>query len=316
VTGATGFIGGEIARVLSAAGWDVLASGRREAGEFPRYQRADLSDAFAARSVVRDVDAVVHAAGLAHRAASTSSMMENNALSTENVARAAASTARVFVLLSSISVYGHSEPGVKTEDGPCRPETPYATSKLEAERRAFEAGATSKMRVRILRLSTVFGEGDPGNCGRLMRSIGNGRFRWIGRGLNLKSLVYKGDVAQACIRALEADSAEIGVYNVSAEPVSMAAIVGAYAGALGKDLPRRRIPAGLAVAASGAAASLCLFRGPAARAFSAVRTWLRSDVVDTEKAARELGFRASTSLTEGIRRQVQHYLGSDAENVS
>ena len=59
------------------------------------------------------------------------------------------------------------------------------------------------MALTILRLATLYGEGDPGNVGRLMRTLDRGRFLWIGDGSNRKSLLYRGDAANACMAVAE-----------------------------------------------------------------------------------------------------------------
>jgi len=66
VTGATGFIGGRIARRLSAAGHEVLGLGRRPSADVAAevaYRRWDLGDpGMKAPAELADVDAVVHSA--------------------------------------------------------------------------------------------------------------------------------------------------------------------------------------------------------------------------------------------------------------
>ena len=59
------------------------------------------------------------------------------------------------------------------------------------------------MALTILRLATLYGEGDPGNVGRLMRTLDRGRFLWIGDGSNRESLLYRGDAARACMAVAE-----------------------------------------------------------------------------------------------------------------
>ena len=83
------------------------------------------------------------------------------------------------------------------ENTPCNPVGPYALSKYNAELRAIEIARVSGMALAILRLATLYGEGNPGNVGRLMRALDRGRFLWIGDGSNRKSLLYRGDAARA-----------------------------------------------------------------------------------------------------------------------
>ena len=67
------------------------------------------------------------------------------------------------------------------------------------------------MALTILRLATLYGEGDPGNVGRLMRKLDRGRFLWIGDGSNRKSLLYKGDAARACMAVAERPASGITI---------------------------------------------------------------------------------------------------------
>jgi len=83
------------------------------------------------------------------------------------------------------------------------PVGPYALSKYNAKLRAIEIARDSGMALTILRLATLYGEGDPGNVGRLLRTLDRGRFLWIGDGSNRKSLLHKGDAARACMAVAE-----------------------------------------------------------------------------------------------------------------
>ncbi|MEK7776125.1 MAG: NAD-dependent epimerase/dehydratase family protein, partial [Planctomycetota bacterium] len=111
------------------------------------------------------------------------------------------------------------------ENTPCNPVGPYALSKYNAELRAIEIAREAGMALTILRLATLYGEGDPGNVGRLMRTLDRGRFLWIGDGSNRKSLLYKGDAARACMAVAERSASGINIYNVSAPACTMREIV-------------------------------------------------------------------------------------------
>ena len=120
---------------------------------------------------------------------------------------------------------------------------PYVLSKYNAELRAIEIVLVSGMALTILRLATLYGEGDPGNVGRLMRTLDRGRFLWIGDGSNRKSLLYKEDAARACVAVAERPASGINIYNVSAPACTMREIVDGIADALGKHPSPVRVPA-------------------------------------------------------------------------
>ena len=111
--------------------------------------------------------------------------------------------------------------GGKSKNPFCNPVEPYALSKYNAELRAIEIARESGMALTILRLATLYGEGDPGNVGRLMRTLDRGRFLWIGDGSNRESLLYRGDAMRACMAVAERPALGINIYNVSAPACTM-----------------------------------------------------------------------------------------------
>lgn len=167
-----------------------------------------------------------------------------NEIGTANVAStAAAAGVGHLILISSVSVYCPYTQGIYDENTPCNPVGPYALSKYNAELRAIEIVRVSEMALTILRLATLYGEGDPGNVGRLMRTLDKGRFLWIGDSSNRKSLLYKGDAARACMAVAERPARGINIYNVSAPACTMREIMDGIANALGKYPSPVRLPA-------------------------------------------------------------------------
>ena len=272
ITGAKGFLGSEIVRQAVAAQLPVRATDKYAGSITPDvdHRPADILDLSSLNSVFRDVSLVIHAAGLAHifdkTQAVTAPFKAINEQGTANVARAAAEAGvRHFILISSVSVYGPFTQGVYDESAPCRPEGPYAESKYQAEQRAIEIAQRSGMALTILRLATLYGEGDPGNVARLMRTIDRGRFIWVGDGSNRKSLLYKGDAARAILAVLQQPASGINIYNVAAPPCTMRQVVDGLAAALN----RRPFP--LRIPASGASMAMGLVAGLTARAWQVWR---------------------------------------------
>jgi nucleoside-diphosphate-sugar epimerase len=161
------------------------------------------------------------------------------------------------------------------------------------------------MALTILRLATLYGEGDPGNVGRLMRTLDRGRFLWIGDGSNRKSLLYKGDAAHACMAAAERPASGINIYNVSAPACTMREIVDGIADALGKHPFPVRVPASPALLLSRHLSRIPNRR--MAGLHQTVKKWLAEDVYDTRRFEEAYRFQTKTSLKEGLKREVDWY---------
>lgn len=240
VTGASGFVGGAIARDLAALGHEVLAASRRrpaalEAGV--RHLPWDLRDGpLEGRAHPGDVDAVVHCAAAVGDGGSRAAFWVVNVEGTRAV-RATFGKAR-FVHLSSGSVYDPTVPSihVREGDGPTvergvRPFpylNAYGATKAAAEHLlALDAAAPDRGPVVVLRPHAVYGPGDTTLLPRIEAALIAGR--WLplpGGGASSHHLTHVATLAAAVRAALTADlSPEIAagrplVANVAdAEPV-------------------------------------------------------------------------------------------------
>lgn len=319
VTGVNGFLGSEIVNRLLTAGYSVRATGQEPCCSHSdvEYIQADITQAAQLSPIASRIAAVIHTAGLAHVFHRSEALADRfsqiNELGAENVARAAAlAGVEHFILISSVSVYGPSTQGLCTEENRCRPEGAYALSKLNAEKRVAALAQETGMAVTILRLATLYGEGDPGNVGRLMRRLDRGRFLWIGDGGNRKSLLYRGDAARSCLAVLNKPTASgVATYNVSAPPCTMREIVEILSTALGKKPLPVRVPAALAVQSARLASVLPV---PAfSRLPATIDKWLAEDIYDTRRIEQEIGFYSEVTLNEGIRCEVHWYREQQAK---
>jgi nucleoside-diphosphate-sugar epimerase len=267
--------------------------------------------------LLEGVDCAINASGIAHvfrvDAAAAQLMREVNGEAAGTFARACVRAGVPHtVLVSSVSVYG--SPGAASVDEwfPCRGDEPYSYSKLSGELAANNEVRGSATRLTILRPATIYGPGDRGNVARLIGAVQEGKFFWIGRGENFKSLIYRDDFARACIRAALDDGSETGinagVYNVSSPPETMRAIVDAIGEALGRHAPGWHIPAGFARAATGLARFSPVMHGRFAALNRTVNKWLSHDAYSAEKFNARFGRVESLSLREGIRREVEWYV--------
>ncbi|KAF0159682.1 MAG: NAD dependent epimerase/dehydratase family [Syntrophaceae bacterium] len=312
VTGANGFLGRAILSLLQASGISVWATDLGEVGCVSdiAYRKADITRPEEIKPVLENATTVIHVAGLAHifslDANSVEKFRQINEIGTANVASAAvAAGVGHFIVISSVSVYGPYTQGVYDENTLCNPVGPYALSKYNAELRAIEIARESGMALTILRLATLYGEGDPGNVGRLMRTLDRGRFLWIGDGNNRKSLLYKGDAARVCMAVAERPASGINIYNVSAPACTMREIVDGIADALGKHPFPVRVPAPLALLLSRHLSRIPNRR--LAGLHQTVKKWLAEDVYDTRRFEETYGFQTRTSLKDGLKREVDWY---------
>ncbi|HEX5632132.1 MAG TPA: NAD(P)-dependent oxidoreductase, partial [Gemmatimonadales bacterium] len=213
VTGASGFIGGTIARTLEARGMTVFAFGRRPesalTAPLPRYAAWDVA---AGPREGPEVDAVVHCAAHVGQWGDERTYHAVNVTGTAHVL-ATFPRARRVVYVSTASVYAADAPGVQLTEaartgGPSL--TPYARTKAEGER--LVAGAETP--AVILRPHIVYG---PGDATLWPRVVAARRLGWLlvpGDGRNRLSVTHVSNLAHAVALALR-DDAPPGVYNVS-----------------------------------------------------------------------------------------------------
>lgn len=312
ITGANGFLGAEIVRQLAGTRLQIRATDKQAMSVFPDidYRPADIFEPKNLLSIMQGADCIVHAAGLAHIFAkdktASAPFKEINEIGTANVARSAAkSGVKHFILISSVAVYGPFTQGVHDENAPCHPQGPYAESKYQAERHAIEIAEASGMALTVLRLATLFGEGDPGNVARLIRMIDHGRFIWIGNGSNRKSLLHREDAARACLSVMQSPASGVMVYNVPVLPCTMREVVEGLAGALGKCIPAFAIPASFGRGISELFSILPVSR--LQNLAATAQKWLAHDVYDGSKFTQAFNFQPRISLVEGLCREVVWY---------
>jgi nucleoside-diphosphate-sugar epimerase len=326
ITGANGFIGRAITAELAKNSHEIIAVGRHQTKNLNQnivksanYFEADISDSkdLERLNSIEGIETVIHCAGLAHRFGEVkrADFWKVNVEGTENTVNLAKNIeAKNFILISSVSVYGSINSKEKTvnEESDCTPHDDYARSKLEGEKIARRICEREGINLTILRPATVIGEHDRGNVSRLIKAIDTGRFIWIGSGINRKSLIYKTDIAGACLLILEKITGKTEIYNVCAEAVSMKEIVDEIASELRKNIPFISIPVSLLQIVFSVNDKTVKME-KAAKLAETVKKWLAEDVYSAEKIRKDFDFTAKVSVKEAIRREVGAYL--DGKNV-
>ena len=212
LTGASGFLGHALDPALRAH-FDVRTLGRSRDSDL----EVDLSLEV---PQLEGIGHVVHAAGKAHvvprNAPEEAAFHAVNVAGTQRLLSALEGNAvQKFVFISSVSVYGLEEgTGIK-EGTPLLGQDPYARSKIQAEQLVEEWCRARGIDWLILRLPLVAGPNPPGNLGKLMEGIRQGRYVRI-RGVRArKSMVLATDVADLIARWLSAPSSPSGIYHLT-----------------------------------------------------------------------------------------------------
>jgi UDP-glucose 4-epimerase len=232
VTGGAGFIGSHMVRALIEAGHDVrvlddLSTGSLEnlQGRGFDFRQGDIRKPDEVAEAMRGVESVFHFAAFISAPDSVGqpeACYEANILGSLNVLRAAkkAGVKRV-VLASSAAVYGEAD-GPVAEDSPKQPASPYAVSKLAMEETARLFTRTYGLETVCLRYFNVYGPRQSPDSPyaavipQFIQDLESGKgITILGDGQQRRDFVYVGDVARACVLAMETASAAGGVYNIA-----------------------------------------------------------------------------------------------------
>ncbi|NLJ61211.1 MAG: NAD-dependent epimerase/dehydratase family protein [Firmicutes bacterium] len=317
VTGATGFIGSRIADQLMLGGVSVQYLVRSNHDGLSTMTDhvivGDIRDPAVARKATSGVDTVLHFAAAVHRRATEDEFRSMNVEGTRNIAQAAAANGvDHFVFASSVSVYGSGNV-IFNEDSQCKPDTPYGRSKLMAEEALEAVAEETGMDATILRLSTVYGEGEPGNISRLIKAVAKYGPIVMGKGSNRKSMTYVGNVAALCSQLVRNGSPErVSVVNVAdPEPYRLDSIVTAISRALGRPDRLFRVNKELALIGSwclDTAAGLLSRHSPVTP--DQVKKMTANSMCDVTKLQQQYGFAPDILLEEGMSKTVDWYVSN------
>ena len=330
VTGATGFIGGNLARMLWSRGYEVSALVRKGSDARAlqdtgiRQVAGDILDRDSLDNAVRGCEAVFHcAAAYTFWSPDPSLVYRTNVTGTENVLDAAGD-ARVprIVYTSTVSTIGLPDGGSAGEPGD--EDTPvqvhhlvgaYKNSKFEAEKLAL-AKAEQGLPVVVVNPTAPVGAWDvkPTPTGGMVLDFLRGRVPvYINTGMNLVDVA---DVAAGHILAMEkgrpGQRYVLGNVNLSLKQVFT--LLGELTGL---PVPRFRAPLWLVVAAGrldGLVEGKLMRRRPAIP-LEGVRVARRPMYVRCDKAIKELGLPQSP-VENALRDSIDWFTGNGYVNLN
>lgn len=252
VTGASGLLGGAVARNLVLAGHDVRTFQRRPSlVDGAADMLGSLTRADDVASAVEGVEAVVHLAAKVSLAGDPSDFEAVNVEGTRTLLAAALAVGvSRFVFVSSPSV-AHSGSSIVGDDAlPADPDGvsgDYARTKAGAELLALAADAPG-FAVVAVRPHLVWGPGDTQLVERIVERARAGRLPVLGHGAALIDSTYIDNAASGIAAALDrADDVHGRSYVITnGEPRPVAELMAGICRAAGVRVPDWRVPASVA----------------------------------------------------------------------
>lgn len=316
VTGASGMLGGAVARLLLDAGHEVRTFQRRPAGiTGAAGSRGSLTDPAAVARAVEGFDGVIHLAAKVSFAGAEEDFRQVNVEGTRTLLAASREAGvRDVVYVSSPSVAHAGSSLVGAGAGAAAPDLArgnYARTKAAAELLALAADAPG-FRVAAVRPHIVWGPGDTQLVERVLDRARRGRLPVLGHGAALIDTTYVDNAAAAIAAALgrmeQAHGRALVVTNGEPRPVGELIAQICHAG--GFPAPRLRVPGWLARGAGAAVEALWTVRPgedePPMTRFLAEQL-STAHWFDQQETRRILAWEPAVSLDEGLRRLAAHY---------
>lgn len=208
-TGGTGFLGKNICTILGQK-YEVTTCG---------ISADDMLKANFAKDIPtfdQHYDVVLHACGKAHvvprSEAEKKDFFDVNYQGTVNLCAGLEKVGvpKALVFISTVAVYGCEFGKMITEDHPLNGNTPYAKSKIMAERFLINWCQEHNVILGIFRPSLLAGKNAPGNLGAMVNGIRKGFYMNIAGGKVVKSILMAEDIARLLPLVVEKG----GIYNV------------------------------------------------------------------------------------------------------
>jgi nucleoside-diphosphate-sugar epimerase len=315
ITGATGMVGSHLTRRLLDEGWRVraLVRGTSDRALLKSWGvglvEGDVGDpAPAFQAHLGDADYVFHCAAMVSDWAPLEDMMRINVEGTRNLAEAAAASGRLrrFVYLSSMVVFGmypqrgfdESAPLICTGDH-------YNLTKIRAEELVQQYVRQRGLAAAIVRPPYMYGPRDRQFLPRVLASLANGEFRFVGSGRQPFSLLYVGNLVEALYLAATKPEAKGEVFLITdGEAITRERMMEIICEESGYPMPTRHVPWWLVRMLCPVMEGLYSLRRtgepPLVNKFR-LKFMATPLTYSIEKARRVLGYRPQVTTEQGLR---------------
>jgi nucleoside-diphosphate-sugar epimerase len=316
VTGASGLLGGEVARLLVRQGHDVATFQRRPSGvDGATDFRGSVTDAEALRRAVDGAEGIIHLAAKVSFTGRAAEFVAVNVDGTRRLlqaARVAEVRDVVFVSSPSVANSGAAIAGLGAEPAdPQQAHGDYSRTKAEAELLALAAD-TPEFRVAAVRPHIVWGPGDTQLVERVLARASCRRLPLLDAGAALIDTTYVDNAAAAIVAALHRMEHVHGRALVvsNGEPRPVGELLAGICAAGGVPAPLWTVPGAVARAAGAVVEKLWTWAGrheePPMTRFLAEQL-STAHWFDQRETRELLNWTPAVSLDEGLARLAAHY---------
>ncbi len=296
VTGGAGFIGSHVARLLLDGGYKVTildnltSSDKGSIDPKAKLIIGDITDPQKTQAALDNIDAVIHMAGLIIVPQSVKDPIkycENNVIGTVSLLESMRkANVKRIIFSSSACVYGTPEKLPIKEDAPVHPDNPYGASKASIETYLQTYNALFGFDSIILRYFNPYGPGENHQPEThaipnfIKATLAKKPIPLYWKGEQIRDFIYIEDLAQAHIDVLNLSGHQI--FNVGTETgVKVKDVIDEIFKIVGYRVPINDL-------------------GERAGDVDA-------NYASSEKLAKAVGWRANSSLSEGLRRTINYY---------
>lgn len=317
VTGASGFLGGALARELVQRGEDVriLARSTSKLDHLADLSlsvvRGGLADKAALSVAVAGVTHVYHCAGLSADWGSWNDFFGTNVTGTEDLLRAAhaAGTVQRFLHISTTDVYGYPKVACDESHPITNIGLPYNRSKGMGEQAVWDFTAESGLPVTVIRPANIFGPRSKDFVVEICNALADRSMPLVDGGQAVAGLLFIDNGVAGIIAAANSPRTVSKAYNLRDESnENWRTYVDALADGLGMPRASINLPQGLALGVGRmfeiVYGSLRLSSRPLLTR-TAIHLISADQAFPIDRAKTDFGFRSAVSFPQAMQKTIE-----------